>query len=54
MDFFFWEWLMGRRYTHAEVRNLIERIKQYNSGVTDDHMSRYVERTFEEWKQETF
>lgn len=50
---FYWDWFRSRRYTHAEVRDLIERIKEYNSGVTDNHLSRYVEQTFEEWKQET-
>lgn len=49
---FFWRWLRERNYTQNEVRDLIDRIKKYNSGVTDNHLSRYIETTFEQWIQE--
>jgi hypothetical protein len=47
------EWLgWERTYTKEEVLDLLERVKIFNAGVIDEHLTRHVDRAFNQWLQE--
>lgn len=49
----FWSWLgWERTYTEEEVKDLLDRVKVFNAGVIDDHLTRHVDRVFDQWLQE--
>lgn len=38
-----------RRYSHSEVKDLVEKIKVFNAGAVDKYLSEHVDRVFNEW-----
>lgn len=48
-------WLFGtkeKKFNVEQVNDLVNKIKDFNAGAIDDHLSKYVEEVFEKWLEE--
>ncbi|MHA2060494.1 MAG: hypothetical protein ACW976_06930 [Candidatus Ranarchaeia archaeon] len=52
MRHFWWPiWsVKEKKYTLEEVKELCERIKEFNAGCIDELLSKHVDKKLEEWK----
>ena len=41
-----------KKYTADEVRELLERIKDFNCGAIDEYLTKHVDNAFAEWINE--
>lgn len=41
-----------KKYTEEDVKNLIERVKDFNAGCIDQYLSKHVDEVFKEWIDE--
>lgn len=41
-----------RKFTVEEVKDLVEKIKEFNAGVVDKQLSRHADKTLEQWLSE--
>lgn len=48
-DFFGWWTKKERTFTPAEVKDLLEKIKQFNAGAIDPYLTKHVDNAFKEW-----
>lgn len=50
----FWDMFRskGRKFTVEEVKDLIERIKEFNAGAVDKQLSKHADRVLEQWLDE--
>lgn len=46
------DWLWERKFTMEEIKDLVERIKQFNCGAIDEYLTRHADRVLEDWLQE--
>lgn len=37
-------------YKAKDIEVLLDKIKEFNAGVIDAHLTKHVDRVFEEWK----
>lgn len=51
-DLFDWFFTKEKTFTAKEVRELLERVKEFNCGAIDDYLSKHVDNEFEQWLQE--
>ncbi len=49
---FDWFWKKERKFTVDEVRDLVERICEFNCGAIDEHLTKHADGVFEEWLKE--
>jgi len=47
-----WFWKKERKFTIEEVRDLVDRICEFNCGAIDEYLTRHADSTFEEWLKE--
>jgi len=41
-----------KKFTAEEVRDLVERIKEFNAGCVDKQLTRHADNAFEQWLNE--
>ena len=41
-----------RKFTKEEVQDLLERVKEFNAGCIDEHLSKHVDVAFEAWAKD--
>ena len=46
------DWFFERTFTADEVKMLIERVKEFNAGCIDQHLSNHVDKVFITWLEE--
>ncbi len=49
MDINIWSWLLEKKYTLNEVKELIEYIKAFNAGVVDEHLNKHIDKCLDLW-----
>ena len=50
-----WNWFSSnpdKKYTEEDVKELVERIKQFNAGAIDEYLSKHVDTVYREWHAE--
>lgn len=54
-----WDWCKNwftlhadRKFTVEEVKDLVEKIKEFNAGCIDAHLNRHVDKVLEQWLQD--
>lgn len=49
----FWGWWTEKEktFTVAEVKDLLDRINQFNCGAVDAYMVKHVDKVFVEWSE---
>jgi len=47
----FWWSDSERKYTLEEIRDLVERIKEFDAGCIDEYLSQHVEKVYAEWQE---
>ena len=45
-------WVSEPTFTVAEVRDLLNRVDEFNAGAVDSALSRHIARVFEEWRED--
>jgi len=40
-----------KKYTEEDILELVSRIKEYNAGVIDEHLSKYIDNVYQSWKK---
>lgn len=41
-----------KKFTEESVKDLLERIKEFNAGCIDEYLSKHVDEVFETWLEE--
>lgn len=49
-----WSWWgpQERTFTVDEVKLLVDKIKEFNAGAIDDHLTKHVDSVFKKWVKE--
>lgn len=49
-----WGWWTEREktFTVEQVKDLLDRVKVFNAGAIDEHLTNHVDRVFNEWANE--
>jgi hypothetical protein len=49
----FWWWgEKDKTYTAEEIRDLLDRVNDFNCGAIDDYLTKHVDKVFDEWLKE--
>lgn len=51
-ELFDWFWKKETKFSIDEVRNLVDRICEFDCGAIDEYLTRHAEKTFEAWLKE--
>lgn len=41
-----------KKFTEENVKELIERVKEFNAGCIDEYLSKHVDEIFKKWLEE--
>lgn len=53
---FWWPWWdtneSKKTYTVEEIKELLEKVKEFDAGCIDQYLTEHVDRVFEKWLEE--
>ena len=51
-ELFDWFWKKETKFNIDEVKDLVDRICEFNCGAIDDYLTKHAKHTLEEWLKE--